>query len=384
MENTLLKIAICPNAFRGSLSAVEAAQAIQRGLQSSSLKCETFLMPVADGGNGTLDVWCYAIHAEVVKTKAQNPLGKPINAEFGFSGKTAMVEMACASGIELLEPRQRNPLRTSTFGTGQLIRAAIEYGATRILVGVGGSGTVDGGAGCLQALDARLLDRNGQDIPPGGEHLNQLASIDADLLHRLLSDTSIQVLCDVDNPLLGERGAARVFAPQKGADAEAVEQLEENLAHFAGIVQRDIGVDIRNLPGTGAAGGLSAGLYGVAGAELVSGIETLIESTGYGQQFAKVGFDLVITGEGKLDEQTEGGKAPLGVAREAAKYSVPVIALAGAVTTSPEQLNRWGINAAWSITMRPCKLEDALHNANEWLAETATHIGNLLAINYSE
>lgn len=374
-----LKIAIAPNSFRGSLSAFEAATCIERGLHQSLLTCETILMPLADGGNGTLDVWLKARGGQTVNCEVMGPLGQPVMAEFGLLGDTALVEMARASGVELLTPEQRNPLNTTTYGTGQLIKNAIEHGAKTILVAVGGSATVDGGIGCLEALGAKLLDASGRWIQPpyGSGALSQLDTIDLSPVHQLLHGINIQVLCDVDNPLVGERGAAPVFGPQKGATPAIVEELAANLAHFAKIVQRDVGIDIANVPGAGAAGGLSGGLM-AAGATLVSGVEALIQDCRYDKRLAQGDIGLVITGEGKLDEQTKGGKAPVGIAQEAAKYNIPVVAFAGAVTTSISELQQWGIQAAWSIVRQPATLETALQNAPEWLTEAAINLGNAL------
>lgn len=375
-----MKIAICPNAFRGSLTALQAAEAIAKGLQASQLECEPLIMPLADGGNGTLDVWLYAVQGQLIQVEVKGPSGESVLAEYGLAGTTAMVEMARASGVELLKATERNPLKTSTYGTGQLILDAIQRGATEILVGVGGSATVDGGAGCLLALGALLLDEKGDLISGNGGALNQILRIDPTSLQKNVQGVSIRVLCDVDNPLLGPSGAAAVFGPQKGADAESVRQLENNLRHFAEIVRRDVGVEIGNIPRTGAAGGLSAGLYGIAGAELVSGADAVIKACGYDKMLTAERVSLVITGEGKLDDQTGSGKGPLGIAQEANRQHIPIIALAGGVTASADNLREWGFASAWSIVPRPCTLEEALANGEAWLTETALQLGNTLAI----
>lgn len=377
-----MKIALCPNAFRGSITALQAAEAIAVGLRKSHLQCEPLLMPLADGGNGTLDVWLYAVRGQRVQLSVQGPLGEMVMAEYGIAGKTAMVEMARASGVELVKPADRNPLHATTFGTGQLILDAIQRGATEILVGVGGSATVDGGAGCLLALGARLMDENKRLIKGSGGSLDQLATIDATPLRQKLVGVTIRVLCDVENPLLGPLGAAPIFGPQKGADAEAVRQLETNLAHFAEIVRRDVGIEMGTIPRTGAAGGLSAGLYAVAGAELVSGAEVVIQACGYDKILADQPIALVITGEGKLDDQTGGGKGPMGIAQTASKLGIPVIVLAGSVTASAINLQAWGFTSAWSIIPRPASLEEALKNSEAWLVESAIHLGNILALQF--
>ena len=375
-----MKIAVCPNAFRGSLSSFEAADAIVQGLMASNLACECVIMPLADGGDDTLEVWRRAVSAELIEETVDNPLGLPLAAQYGLKDKTALIEMARASGIELIAPRHRNPMHTTTYGTGQLIRSAVEHGATEILVGVGGSATVDGGAGCLQALGAKLLNENGISIEHGGGHLHKIATLDATALQELLRDVTIKVLCDVDNPLVGERGAAEVFGPQKGASPPLVRQLVDNLIHFAEIVARDVGVDIAHIPSTGAAGGLSGGLYGVAGAELVSGVQTLISACGYAERLAQGDIDLLITGEGKLDSQTSGGKAPLGIAQIAQQHQIPVIGIAGAVTVEPVELAKWGIVSAFSLLPEITDLDTALQNGRVWLTRTAHMLGNVLAI----
>ena len=375
-----MKIAVCPNAFRGSLSSYEATEAIIQGLAASNLVCECVPMPLADGGDDTLEVWRHAVSAELVEEIVANPLGLPLTAHYGLKENTALIEMARASGIELIAPQHRNPLHTTTYGTGQLIRSAVEHGATEILVGVGGSATVDGGAGCLQALGAKLLDERGIPLEYSGGTLNKLFTLDATELHALLKHVTIKVLCDVDNPLVGERGAAEVFGPQKGASPPMVRQLAANLAHFAEIVARDVGVDIADVPSTGAAGGLSGGLYGLADAELVSGVQTLITACGYAERLAQGDIDLLITGEGKLDAQTSSGKAPLGIAQIAQQHNIPVIGMAGAVTVEPSELTQWGIQSAFSLLPEITDLDTALQNGSEWLTRTAHMLGNTLAI----
>lgn len=373
----MLKIAIAPNAFRGSLTAFEAAHCISAGLSKSQLPCETILMPLADGGNGTLEVWQASHQAQMLTVEVSGPLGTPLKAQYALHDETALIEMAQASGIELIPTEKRNPLKTSSFGTGQLIKTAIEQKANHILVAVGGSASVDGGAGCLQALGARLLDNHGQPLQLGGGNLSQLAHIDITPIENLLSSVNIQILCDVDNPLLGERGAAPIFGPQKGANAEMVRQLEANLAHFSEIAQRDLGINIADTKYSGAAGGLSAGLM-LIGATAISGIEAIIKECAYDLRLQAGDIDLLITGEGKLDDQTEGGKAPLGIAQEGAKHGIPTIVLAGSVKASPDMLESWGISAAWSIIPEPSSLEIALQNANQWLTLAATQLGNTL------
>ncbi len=379
-DKTLPRVAIAPNAFRGSLSAMEATKLIAEGLANSTFYCTTIEMPLADGGDGTLDVWLAATGGQRHTTFVQDPLGRQISAEFGLSQHTAVIEMARASGIELLKPHEHDPLQATTYGTGQLILAAMAAGATDILIGVGGSATVDGGAGCLQALGAKLLDENGQDIGFGGGALGHIASIDLQAAITTLKGVKLAVLCDVDNPLVGEQGAARVFGPQKGANIEAVSRLEDNLSHYAAIMARDVGCDIASIAHGGAAGGLSSGLYAV-GATLDSGIERIIAACGYEDLLIEdTPPILLITGEGRLDSQSDRGKAPIGIAVLAHNYNIPVIALVGALEASPMQLQEWHISAAYSIVQQPCNLDEAIASAPHWLRDTATHIGNILAL----
>jgi glycerate kinase len=376
-----MRIAVAPNAFRGSLTALQASEAIVAGLRRSALSdLETLVMPLADGGNGTLDILVGGLGGETVSLTVTGPLGSPVQAAIGLlaDGRSAVIEMARASGIELVPRPRRNPLVTTTYGTGELIRAALDRGYRRILIGIGGSATVDGAAGCVQALGARLLDSSGADIPRGGGGLSQLAAIDAGALKALPDGLEVTVLCDVTNPLVGPTGAARVFGPQKGADPGMVEQLDANLAHFAAIVKRDLGVEIAEMPGAGAAGGLGAGLVAFLNAKLAPGGETIIDALGYEQQLA--GADLLITGEGKLDAQTSGGKAVQSIAQAAKRAGVPVVAFAGMLDADSAALSEMGIRAAWSIVPGPCTLDEAISHGGEWLARSATVLGNLLAI----
>jgi len=375
-----MDIAIAPNAFRGSLSAAQAAFCIAEGLQRSRLPALPLLMPLADGGDGTLDVALRGLGGERIELTVRGPLGQPVRAALGLfsDGQTALIEMAQASGVELISKHERDPLRATSYGTGELIRAAVERGFKRILIGLGGSATNDGGAGAMQALGARLLDSDGNEIGPGGAALSCLARIETDALQRLLYDAELVALCDVDNPLTGSRGASAVFAPQKGANAEAVETLEAALSHFAEIIQRDLNTDISQTAGGGAAGGFGAGLVAFTGARIAPGAETLIRLLGYDQQLG--GAALLITGEGKLDSQTASGKAVRAIAAEAARHEIPVLALVGTLDCSPADLAEMNIESAFSIIREPCTLEEASAHAAEWLTQAAQNLANTLAL----
>lgn len=375
------QLAIAPNAFRGSLSARQAAECIVAGLRRSALRDAAFhVMPLADGGDGTLITLLNGLGGQEIPVQTVDPLRRPITATFGLLGdsKTAVVELARASGNELLTRDERNPLIATTRGTGDLIRAAVEHGSTRILVGMGGSATVDGAAGSLQALGVRLINRHGEPIAPGGGGLMDLAHVDATPAQDFLRGVEIVLLADVTNPLLGEHGAAHVFGPQKGATSPMVEQLEAALAHFATIIQRELGVDVTLLAGGGAAGGFGAGMVGCLGATLVPGGATIITQLGYDRLIPSM--DLIITGEGKLDGQTVGGKAVQSIAEIAQQAGVPVVALAGTLAADADALRRIGLRAAWSIVPRPCSLDEALANAADWLTAAAEQLGNLLAM----
>lgn len=369
-----MRIGIATNAFKGSLTATTAAQAIADGLTASRLTCETVCMPLADGGDGSLDAMLSQPDSQRRTLRVENALGETIEAEYGVlaDGTTAVIEMALASGLAQLHGRY-DPIHASTYGTGQLIRDAVSRGATRVIVGVGGSATTDGGAGCLQAMGVDLLGADGRPIRRGGGNLHTLAQVGAPF-----DQAEIWVLCDVDNPPLGERGAAAVFSPQKGASPEQVAALEINLTHYFTVIVNLTGQDVRTLPGGGAAGALAGGLSALAGAKLLSGAQTLIHVLGYDAIIPQC--DLIITGEGQLDTQTLGGKGPAVIALEAAKYGVPTIALAGAIPTAADALTDSPIRAAFSLVPRPATLEEALAHASEWLSQAAMQIGNLIAL----
>ncbi|MFP4323468.1 MAG: glycerate kinase [Anaerolineales bacterium] len=369
-----MQIAIAPNAFKGSLTAAQAAEAIAQGLEQSALNARLWQWPLADGGDGTLDVLLHEPGAQRYSISVQDPLGRPVAAEYGLlsDGQTAVVEMARASGLALLGD-QRAPLRASTYGTGQLMAAAIARGAQRILVGVGGSATIDGGAGALAALGVGLYDSEDRPLALGGGALGTLARVET---NPALGDIQIDVLCDVRNPASGPDGAAPIFGPQKGATPEQVSLLAANLAHFFGIIATQTGNDVRETPGTGAAGALAGGLAALAGARLVPGAQTIIETRGYAQALPRC--DLVITGEGALDTQTDSGKAPAVIARMAAAHGVPTIAIAGQVPTTLGPTEPFA--AVFSPLPRPATNAEAMQHAAEWLAAAAYNLGNTLAL----
>jgi glycerate kinase len=301
-----------------------------------------------------------------------------VEAYFGLlgDGQTAVVEMALASGLHLVPEDKRNPLKTTTYGTGELIAAALDQGAKKVIVGIGGSATVDGGAGMAQALGCSLLDQQDRDIPRGGQGLARLSRVDINERHPKLQGVQTVVACDVDNPLTGPQGAPAVYGPQKGATPEMVKQLDGYLANYARIVKRDLGLEIDKVPGAGAAGGLGAGLMAFLGARLKSGVEIVIEASKLEEKLA--GADLVITGEGKLDGQTAFGKAPVGVSRLAKKHGIPVVALAGALADDAHEVLDHGIDAIFSIVPRPMSLEEAMKKTDEFVTRTTEQIVRLI------
>jgi glycerate 2-kinase len=374
-----MKIAIAPNAFRGSLTAIEAVECIAAGFRQAAIpNLELISMPLADGGDGTLDTLLSQLGGEKISVTVCGPDGEPVAADMGLlaDGRTAVIEMARASGVELIPLSRRNPLITTTYGTGELIRAAWDRGYREFLIGIGGSATVDGGAGCFQAVGAQLLDRSGAEIPRGGGSLSELAAINVSALVPFLAEGKFTVLSDVTNPLLGENGAARVFGPQKGANPVMVEQLEAALTNFASVIKQDLGIEVVQLAGGGAAGGFGAGLVAFLNASITPGAAELISLLNYNRLLA--GVNLLITGEGKLDAQTSGGKAVQTIAQLAHQQGIPVVALAGKVETTPASLAAMGVRSAWSIVPGPCSLDEAIRHAREWLTNAALNLGQFV------
>ncbi|MCK5767306.1 MAG: glycerate kinase, partial [Candidatus Atribacteria bacterium] len=321
-----MKIVIAPDSFKGSLTATEVADAIEMGIKEIFPEAEMIKIPMADGGDGTVQCLVNATGGEILKEKVMGPLGKDVLAHYGILGdkKTAVIEMAEASGLTLLPEHKRNPLITTTYGTGQLIKAALDQGCRKMIIGIGGSATNDGGAGMVQALGIHLLDKQDKEIGFGGAELLNLHYIDMNQLDQRISELEIRVASDVKNPLCGPSGATRIYGPQKGATEEMMIILEEALVHFSQTINKTLCKEVKNIPGAGAAGGLGAGLMAFLDAKLKPGIEIVIETVKL--ERAVKGADLVITGEGKIDYQTIYGKVPVGVAKIAKKYDVPVVA----------------------------------------------------------
>jgi glycerate kinase len=403
-----MRVLIAPNAFKNSLDARAVADAVRTGLERSRLAADYVPFPIADGGDGTGALLTDRLGGARVEVPVQDPLGRTIGASYGMAprfgapatplplaapGPIALIDMASASGLGLVTPQERNPLHASTIGTGQLLRSALSAGARQILLGVGGSATVDGGAGILHALGARLFDAAGTELPPTPAGLLELDRIDLSGLYPAVRDTRILVLCDVDNPLLGPAGTAAIFAPQKGADAATVALLEKALTRWCAVISQTAPADgaparsrsgasaspaLSDLPRGGAAGGVAAGLFALLGAMLADGANAFLDLTRFDEALTHA--DLVITGEGSLDAQTLRGKGPMAVARRAAARDIPVIGLAGNIPVADEPGLREYFNALFNINRSPTSLEQAIRDTRTNLAQTAMAIGDLLAL----
>jgi len=357
-----MKIVVAPDSFKGSLTAVEVSDAIGQGVREIFPEAEIVKIPMADGGDGTVRCLVNATGGKILREKVTGPLGDEVWASYGILGdkKTAVIEMAEASGLTLVPENKRNPLITTTYGTGQLIKSALDQGCRKMIIGIGGSATNDGGAGMVQALGAKLLDKDGEEIGFGGGELKKVFRIDTKYLDNRLSETKVLIASDVSNPLCGPKGASKIYGPQKGATPEVIKELDESLSHFAEIIKRDLNKDIKDMPGAGAAGGLGASLIAFLNAELKSGIEIIIEIVKLEQAIKDA--DLVITGEGKIDSQTIYGKAPIGVAKIAKKYNVPVIAVAAIIGDDADIVHQYGISSLISVSGQPMRLEESVPN----------------------
>jgi glycerate kinase len=374
----MLKLVAAPNALKGSLSPFAAAACIAAGARRAAPGIEVVELGIADGGDGTAEVVCRARGGTFRETTALDPLGRPRTARYGWlDDGSAVIDVATASGLALLDPSERSALTATSFGTGELLRAALLASAQRIVLGVGGSATVDGGAGVLEALGARLLDGDGRALPRGGGALERLARIDLSELDERARQVPIDIACDVDSQLLGEHGAARLFGPQKGASAAEVEQLERGLQHFAAIVARDFGRDVASVTSGGAAGGIAAGLFGVLGARLLPGVDLVLDAVGFDQALS--GAQLCITAEGLLDRQSLRNKGPFGVARRAAAQGVPVVALGGGIARDVADRDFPAFAAMFSICARPMSLADAMRDAGPLLEAAAERVVRLFA-----
>ena len=376
-----MNILICPDAFKHSLSAWEAGKNLASGIKQVFSDATVNILPLADGGEGTVKALVDATGGKRLQTRVKDPFMRQITASFGMlgDGHTAAIEMAVASGIELLKPKERNPLQTSSYGTGELIRAALDHQCTRIILGIGGSATIDGGAGVLAGLGATFLNDKQQVLTPSGGNLDRIQHINLENLDARIKNTQIQIGTDVDNPLTGDHGAAAVYGPQKGAGPEQVRQLEYNLKCYADVLEQLTGKNFKTLPGSGAAGGLAISLLAFTHASIRSGFQLVAEQTALETQIAQ--SDLIITGEGKIDRQTRYGKTAYGVAQLAKKHQKPVIAVAGTIGEGTGELYNHGFDLILPIIDRPMELQQALQEAPKLLNMTGIRIGRILKLN---
>jgi len=366
-----MKIVIAPQGFKGNLSARQVGWAIEEGIKRILSDAITVIKPMADGGEGTARALVDATDGSILSAKVTGPLGEPVEAFWGLlgDGNTAVIEMAAASGLNLVPAEKRNPLLTTTYGTGELIQVALDYGCRKLIIGIGGSATNDGGAGMAQALGVRLLDSKGVAVPFGGEALSSLEHIDISSRDPRLADCEILLACDVNNPLCGINGASVVYGLQKGATPEMIPYLDRALSHYADVIRRDLDVDVRDEPGAGAAGGLGMGLMVFLEVKVMSGIDIVISATDLDEELKDA--DLIFTGEGRIDGQTVRGKTPVGVALKAKEYGLPVIVIAGEVANDYREVYQQGIDAVLSIAPGPIDLDTSMAQAEKYIADTA-------------
>ncbi|MBU2704123.1 glycerate kinase [Sporomusaceae bacterium BoRhaA] len=377
-----MRIVVAPDSFKGSLSAMDVASAMEKGIHAVFPEAQVSKVPIADGGEGTVEALVAATGGRIIHQQVMGPLGDRTQASWGLlgDGETAVIEMAAASGITLIPAEKRNPRVATTYGTGQLIQAALDQGIKKIIIGIGGSATNDGGAGMAQALGVKFLDVNGQELSYGGAALAQLETMDTTHIDSRLAETTILVASDVDNPLCGDHGASAVYGPQKGATPEIVAELDQALKHYAEVAKKVIGKDVLNLPGAGAAGGLGAGLMIFTQAKLRPGVEIVLEACDFSNTVKHA--DLVMTGEGNTDFQTAHGKAPVGIAQIAKQYGVPVVCLSGGLGKGCDDVLRKGIDALMGTVPRPMELTECMAQAGELLQEAAARVCRLIQVGF--
>ncbi|WP_019240606.1 MULTISPECIES: glycerate kinase [Bacillus] len=377
-----MKIVIAPDSFKGSLTAIEVAHAIERGLKKVDQDVETVLVPVADGGEGTMESLVAATNGRKVQVMVKGPLLEPTQAEYGVlgDGETCVIEMANASGLNLVEPDQLNPMITTTYGTGELILQALNDGCRKFILAIGGSATNDGGAGMLQALGMKLLNSEGRSIGFGGGSLQQLIKIDDEMFDARIAECEFLIASDVQNPLIGKNGASYVFGPQKGATPEMVEKLDNNLTHWANMVEKETNIRLHDLPGAGAAGGIGGAFQAFFPSKTKRGIDIVVEYTKLRDKL--IGADCVFTGEGQIDFQTASGKTPMGVAQEAQKFEIPVFVLAGSIGQGIDVLYDYGITSIHSIVNAPMSLQTAMKSGAELIELAAEQVLRTYSISY--
>lgn len=369
-----MKIIIAPDSFKGSLTAVEAAQAIDKGIKKAFAGAETVLLPIGDGGEGTMETLVAATGGRIQKVTVTGPLQDQVEAAYGVlgDGKTCVVEMASASGLHLVPEGQLSPLTATTYGTGELIRSALDAGFTSFIIGLGGSATNDGGAGMLQALGMRLLDADGRDIGFGGGALNKIEAIDLASFDKRISRSQFTIASDVQNPMIGPEGASHVFGPQKGASPKVVETLDCYMAHWADQIYKKTGTSLHGQPGAGAAGGIGGAFQAFFPSKMKRGVDVVLDYIGLNEELENT--DLVLTGEGQVDSQTTFGKTPMGVAERAKDQGVPTIIIAGSVGKGAEALHDFGVVSIHSIVNGPMTLKQAIEGAAELIENAAEQI----------
>jgi len=375
-----MRILIAPQSLKGSLTAAEAGSAIAQGVRAIFPKAEIDFVPIADGGEGTVQALVDASGGKIIQMAVTGPLGEPVSAFFGLmgDGNTAVIEMAACAGLPLVPPEKRDPRITTTYGVGELIRAALDNGSRHFIIGIGGSATNDGGAGLVQALGAKLFDLQSREISRGGAALATLAHISTTGLDPRLQQCTVDVACDVNNPLCGPMGASAVYGPQKGATPEMVEELDKALAHYAQIIEKELGLSIQNIPGAGAAGGLGAGLMAFLHAKLRPGAQIIFEALSLEKHIKQA--DLVITAEGQIDAQTAYGKSVGAVAEIAKRYNLPVLAFAGSLGENYKVAYSLGVDAIEAIPDRPMTLTFAMENAARLIRDSAERACRLIRI----
>lgn len=368
-----MKVVVAPDSFKGSISAREVCNSISKGIYRVFPNAEVHKVPLADGGEGTMENMVYSSSGDFKVVNVKDPLGRDIEGSYGvIDDQKVIIEMAQASGLPLISEEERNPLRASSYGTGQLISHALDHGYRQFIIGLGGSATNDAGTGMLRALGVKFYGEKGVSLPEGGEALQDLQYIDETELDPRIREASFTIASDVTNKLCGPKGASAIFGPQKGASSLMVEKLDQSLNHFAKIVSEKKGIDMLDLEGGGAAGGMGASLITFLGAKLKNGIDVVMEGIGFSEIIR--GADLIISGEGKLDQQTLGGKVIHGVTRASQKDQIPVLALCGSLQVDGHQMNQLGIVSAYSIIPRPCSLEEAIHHTPEWISDKTENI----------
>jgi len=376
MKKNNLKIVLAPDSFKGSMTASDVCNAMTEGILKIFPNAEIISIPIADGGEGTVDSLVSATDGKFKTCKVLNPIGEEITAKYGILGdmKTAVIEMAAASGLPLIPREKQNPLYTSTYGTGQLILNALNSGCRNFIIGIGGSATTDGGAGMAQALGVKFFDKTGKKInePMNGKLIGKCKSFSMNNIHSAVKNSRFTVACDVDNPLLGPKGAVYVYSTQKGATDEILPILETNMKHFYSIVEQVLNISVIEYPGAGAAGGLGAGLIAFLGANLKSGVDIILDAVEFEKQIKNA--DIIFTGEGKIDSQTAYGKAIAGVLKIAQKNNIPVIAIAGKIDNNIDELYKHGLKAIFSICNGPITFEESMKNGYELMTKITEQI----------